>query len=202
MLKTVRLLSAMAAALIVMAVAAGVALGDGYTISPAGEIAAISAGKITFAGEGAEFSCNMTMNGTLTRAEVANVSGTRIGSVTGARTSECSTREVNVLIPNSIVHVALLRSRETVIGILIAFEEFGVLWSSSALLGCLMKIRLMGVLGGVTEEGRGRRRIATLRILEEPLTTIVNLGFLACPIRMTPRGSFNLSPTQSITYIP
>ena len=193
-----RSLAAALIALLAMALAVGTASASRVGFSSAESIAMQGPLTVTLEG-GTAIRCNVTLRGTITRALVGVGTGETLGTIRESTISGCSGGLFTLLlpIPLKIPQVLLVRG-ETLVGVLILLESTGVL--IEAIQRCLYGTRL-GVLVGIVSEEPGLVT-SEVRWLTNGIPLIRNLGITACVLAASTSGTFTLTPTQSVTYLP
>lgn len=190
MVKAAKAVLAVASALVAIAVLTAPAVAETLNFSPAERIT--WSGPLTWTdGLGARVTCNFIMRGTFER-RITMTRGTNMGSLSSMATERCEGGSITTLpvpIP-PIVYEAILRSGETLLGILVGISSLGIL-VESPLSSCLYSATL-GVLTGVMEHLSTRTTLLRGEwAISRTLSGFCSVGTLA--------GTMELTPTQTVT---
>jgi hypothetical protein len=198
-----KLLFAAAVALVAFAALTASASAFRATIAAGGNISSASLGKITF-GTSPTIQCSLTLNGTLkTSAELT--AGETLGSINEVRIAACSGGEVEEVLslpwPVTVKSVPSgLPDSATSLAVNLKRTAF-LLSTFFNIVNCLYGeegTRIAGGTLGLTDTGTNRYTTGLLRADETVQLRKVS-GSGSCPAEGGFRGTFGLSPTQSIT---
>jgi hypothetical protein len=197
MSKKAKLLLAAGVALVALAGLTSSASAVRLQFRPGGAISFVSLGRLSFEG-GFPVICNLTFAGSLRTEAIEAVRGTQLGSITATEANSCEGGEaqiINELLPWSITynrHESAGGFEFTINGFEFLVEQFGT--------GCHYRVSLTGTLAWTRA---GERTFTSGLVTSGGSATLVRrlFGLFSCSTTLRPRGSFSLSPAQTITEI-
>ncbi len=170
------------------------------TLERGGAISMASEGKITWGPSGLQIECAYTLSGTLA-ASFELTAGSQIGEVTEVRASSCSGGELEDFLGlpwRLTVNRVVGRGPDSYTGLLLNVVEWS--WKLNTffrIINCLYR-GAAGLLIGLNDAGTNRYTTARVTVLDTVEVPLFGGGEL-CPSEAVYRGTFNLSPQQSIT---
>lgn len=202
----VKLLFAAVLALLAFATVVSTASAFRATVARGGAISAASLGRITFGlGASPTIQCSMTLNGSLRTSAELTV-GETLGSISEVRIEACSTgsgweevlelpwpltvKTISRGLPDSATSLEVQIRRFAI--------EAGALIGSSNCLYAEEGTRIAGGILGLTDTGTNTYTTGLLR-LDEGVALRLFSGTFGCSSEINLRGSFRLTPQQSLT---
>jgi hypothetical protein len=168
---------------------------------PGGEIT--MSGPLTLTSGMTSVRCNVTLTGTLTRTLVAARAESTLGSITAARTAECTNGRLTFLIPASInfARWLILLGTERIIGLLVWLRNFGIL-KEETFSRCLFGPRVELLIG--IERINEPEPYYTLEVtpLNRSIIELFRALSLGCPAEgASLSGTMRLVPTQTLVLL-
>jgi hypothetical protein len=199
MLKKAKLLLAAVVALVALAGLTSSASAVRLQTRNGGAITSVSLGRLTFEGSGLNVRCNVTLRGSLRTEAIEAVRGTSFGSITAGEVTSCEGGSAEIsgeTFPWSITyntHSVAGGLEFTINGATFLIEAFGS--------GCQYRGSPTATLAWT----RTAERTFTSGLIRSNATSVSLLrrlfGLFNCPSTGRLIGSFNLTPTQTITEI-
>lgn len=202
-MRMVKALLAVAMAFTALVALSGSAAAQSGSINPGGNITSASLGKLTFDGGIAQIQCNVEMRGALRTGVIPKLAGTNIGQVTGVTISNCtggSVIRVDLDLPWQLTYSSISGTLPNAVTGLLFYVNNASFLLSISLLGtnnCLYRGRIGASIAAIGSNPYTSGLISVLSGDQNMSVTTLN-GI--CP-NGTLRGSFNLTPRQTITRL-
>ena len=187
---------------VLLALAVLAALSYGAGTASAFEQTLTSLGNVTFASGSGGVACRITMTATFVNWHELPIEGRRAGSINGVAISGCTGGEVEGVLglPWEMTELRVLGTLPSLTGILVTIRNVAIEFETFlGLINCLYS-GAVGLLIPIVELGGGVHSFGLGRLLEATTLGKVS-GAAACPLTLTPRGTFRLSPLVPIEII-
>lgn len=196
-----KLCMTVALALVATCATTAAATAASTSVSPGGAITATSIGRLTFSTAGLSIiECDLALQGSLATGPIEKVQGARLGAMTGVAITNCNlgVTAVALNLPWDIDYTSIsgtlpndvTGSRKTII---IGIQVSNFPFAGTCLYGGAMDIVIAAVRTGTP----GTYTTGTVAIGSATVSRVS--GGMLCPATASARGSFSLTPTQTLT---
>lgn len=178
---------------------ASVATADSLSVSPGGTITSTSLGRLTIAGGLVSPECAVELRGSLSTGRIAKVAGVLIGAITAVAINNCTagTSAVVLSLPWRIRYVSIAGTLPSAVVSIRHLITIFLQVTVSGISTCLST----GAITGTTAVRNIGGSTYTTGLVVSDETPIPTSGGVLCPTTSTLRGTFGLTPTQTIARL-